>query len=95
MKLYCKGQYHNGPYGLHFSGPGVVEIDDPKAEFLLRDAPENFTKTLPAPVKAPETTPQAPETPDAPTVEPETPPETKAPEAPPVDKQVKEPRKKK
>src|SRR3990172_9481943 len=48
MKLYCKSAYHNGPAGLHFSAPGVIEIDDPKAEFLLRDAPENFSRELPA-----------------------------------------------
>jgi hypothetical protein len=42
MKLLCKGKYHNQPHGLHFDGPGVVEIDDDKAKFLLRDAPENF-----------------------------------------------------
>ena len=47
MRLYCKSAYHNGPAGLHFSAPGVIEIDDPKAEFLLRDAPENFSRELP------------------------------------------------
>ena len=48
MKLYCKAEYHNGPHGLHFTAPGVIEIDDWKAEFLLRDAPENFSRELPA-----------------------------------------------
>lgn len=48
MRLYVKGRYHNGPAGLHFDGPGVVEIDEPKALFLLRDAPENFSTTIPA-----------------------------------------------
>jgi len=47
MQLYVKGRYHNGPAGLHFDGPGVVELDDPKALFLLRDAPENFTTEIP------------------------------------------------
>jgi hypothetical protein len=47
MKLYCKAEYHNNPAGMHFDGPGVIEIDAPKAEFLLRDAPENFTTELP------------------------------------------------
>ena len=48
MRLYCKAEYHNGPAGLHFSTLGVVEVDDWKAEFLLRDAPENFSRDLPA-----------------------------------------------
>lgn len=47
MQLYVKGRYHNGPAGLHFDGPGVVEIDEPKAQFLLRDAPENFSTEIP------------------------------------------------
>lgn len=47
MQLYVKGRYHNGPAGLHFDGPGVVELDEPKARFLLRDAPENFTTEIP------------------------------------------------
>jgi hypothetical protein len=42
MKLQCKGKYHNQPHGMHFDGPGVIDIDDDKAQFLLRDAPENF-----------------------------------------------------
>jgi len=42
MKLFCKGKYHNQPAGLHFDGPGVIDIDEAKAQFLLRDAPENF-----------------------------------------------------
>ena len=48
MKLYCKSAYHNGPAGLHFNAPGIIEIDDWKAEFLLRDAPENFSRELPS-----------------------------------------------
>jgi hypothetical protein len=48
MKLYCKGKYHNAPAQLHFDGPGVIEIDEPKASFLLKDAPENFSTELPA-----------------------------------------------
>lgn len=52
MKLYCKGEYHNSPAGLHFSREGVIEIDDAKGEFLLRDAPENFSRELPAPEPA-------------------------------------------
>lgn len=52
MKLYCRGRYHNTPAQLHFDGPGVIEIDEPKALFLLRDAPENFTTELPAPPQA-------------------------------------------
>lgn len=39
MKLVCKGAYHNG--ALHF-GEGVIEVDESIAQFLLRDAPENF-----------------------------------------------------
>lgn len=46
MKIYCRGAYSNPPAGLYFAGPGVIEIDESKAEFLLRDAPENFTKDL-------------------------------------------------
>jgi len=42
MKLFCVGAYHNSPAGLHFDGPGVIDLDDPKAAFLLKDAPENF-----------------------------------------------------
>lgn len=48
MKLYCRGEYHNGPMDLHFSGPGMIEVDDWKGEYLLRDAPDNFTTELPA-----------------------------------------------
>ena len=47
MRLYCKAVYHNGPQSLHFSAAGIIEVDDPKAEFLLRDAPENFSRELP------------------------------------------------
>jgi hypothetical protein len=58
MKIYCKGYYSNPPAGLFFTQAGVVEVDEAKAEFLLRDAPDNFSRDLPAPkenVKAPET----------------------------------------
>ena len=48
MKIYCRGEYHNGPLGFHFDKPGVIEVDQWKADFLLRDAPENFTTELPA-----------------------------------------------
>lgn len=44
MKLYCRGEYHNQPAGLHFDTAGVIELDAAKAEFLLRDAPENFAR---------------------------------------------------
>ena len=47
MKLYCKGEYHNGPMNLHFAGPGVFEVDDKAGEYLLKDAPENFILDLP------------------------------------------------
>jgi hypothetical protein len=47
MRLFCRSAYHNGPAGLHFAAPGVIEVDDWKAEFLLRDAPENFSRELP------------------------------------------------
>ena len=33
--------------GLHFGGAGVIDVDDFRALFLLKDAPENFTKDLP------------------------------------------------
>jgi hypothetical protein len=79
MKLLCKGKYHNQPHGMHFDGPGVIDIDDDKARFLLRDAPENFEvaverKPEPAPV---------------PVIV-----ETEAFDAPPADKMVKTSRKK-
>lgn len=44
MKLYCRGEYHNQPAGLHFDTAGVFELDTAFAEFLLRDAPENFAR---------------------------------------------------
>jgi hypothetical protein len=47
MRLYCKAAYHNSPAGLHFDAPGIIEVDDWKAEFLLRDAPDNFSRELP------------------------------------------------
>lgn len=42
MKLLCKGEYHNSPNDLHFDGAGVIDVDDHKALFLLKDAPQNF-----------------------------------------------------
>lgn len=70
MKLYCKAEYHNGPHGLHFTGPSWIEVDDWKAEFLLHDAPENFAREGPSEL-------------------------SKALDAPPQDKQVKAPPRKK
>lgn len=64
MKLFCKGEYHNGPNELHFDGKGVIDVDDHKALFLLKDAPENFEK-LPAVVDPP----PAVKAPDAPAVD--------------------------
>jgi len=46
VKIYCRGEYHNVPANLHFSGPGIVEVDDWQADYLLRDAPENFSRDL-------------------------------------------------
>jgi len=46
MKLYCKDEYHNSSYGLHFTA-GVIEVDEARALFMLRDAPDNFTTELP------------------------------------------------
>jgi len=79
MRLYCKSAYHNGPAGLHFSAPGVIEIDDWKAEFLLRDAPENFSRELPAEDSKTELPAE----------------ESKALDEPPYDKAVKVPKVKK
>ncbi len=90
MKLRVKGRYHNQPAQLHFDGPAQVELDDKKAEFLLRDAPDNFevvnlgTVTMPA-VDEDEATDE-PEPISA---------ERKAPDQPPADKMIKEPRRKK
>ena len=50
MKLYCRGRYRNPPMQLAFDGPGVIDIDEWKARFLLKDAPENFTMELSVPV---------------------------------------------
>lgn len=47
MKLYCKGEYHNTPMNFHFAEPGVFEVDDKAGEYLLKDAPENFSLDLP------------------------------------------------
>ena len=52
MKLFCRGAYHNAPAGLHFSAPGIIEVDNSVAEFLLRDAPENFTREIPVATKS-------------------------------------------
>ncbi len=43
MNLYCLSDYHNEPRGLHFLA-GPIDVDDTIAEFLLRDAPENFKR---------------------------------------------------
>lgn len=93
MKLFCKGVYHNAPADLHFVGPLVIEIDNWKGEYLLRDAPENFTRELPAPPEPPRANVLA----DADSVrEKIAPPITdKALDEPPADKQVKAPARKK
>lgn len=44
MRLICLGPYHNDPAGLHYDGPGEIELDEAKALFLLRDAPDNFKR---------------------------------------------------
>ena len=80
MKLFCKGEYHNSPLGLHFNVVGVIDIDDPKAEYLLKDAPENFSRELP---KAEAHAHEKP-------IE-----QSKAVNAPALDKQLKEPTRKK
>lgn len=41
MKLRVLSDYHNAPAGLHLTA-GVVEVDQRVAEFVKRDAPENF-----------------------------------------------------
>ena len=41
MKLVCKSQYSNVGHGLQFEA-GVIRVDDDVADYLLRDAPENF-----------------------------------------------------
>ena len=51
MKLVCKGEYHHSPAGLHFNA-GVIEVDDAKGEYLLRDAPENFALYMPPSMEA-------------------------------------------
>lgn len=83
MKLVCKGEYHNPPADLNFEKAGVIDVDDAKALFLLRDAPDNFEPYVePA---APDQLVQPAESADA----------SKALDAPPVDKQVKNAPKKK
>ena len=55
MKIYCKSAYANQPHQLFFSGPGWYEQDQDKIDFLLKDAPENFSFAGPEPeVKAPD-----------------------------------------
>lgn len=82
VKINVKGEYHNGPMQIHFAGPANgLEIDDWKAEFLLRDAPGNFEIV-------PENAGATPE-------EKEDAAETKALDAPTMDKQVKHAPKKK
>ena len=41
MKLYCHSEYRNGALGLHFE-QGRIEVADELGAFLMRDAPENF-----------------------------------------------------
>ena len=56
MKLYCKGPYHNNPAGLHFD-ESAIQVDDHVAEFLLRDAPDNFEIVAEAEIPTSELTP--------------------------------------
>lgn len=81
MKLYCKGPYSNQPAGLNFDREGVIDIDEAKALFLLRDAPEHFERYVESLSES-----AALETSDA---------DIKAPDAPHVDKQIKAAPKKK
>jgi hypothetical protein len=83
MKLWCKGHYRNPPAGLVFEA-GVIEVDDAQAEFLLRDAPENFSRELPP-------DPQA----DAASARLAAPPQGRGLEVPPIDRAVKAPARKK
>lgn len=46
VKLYCRGRYFNGPRGLLFD-KGIIAVLPEVAEYLLRDAPENFCIELP------------------------------------------------
>ena len=55
MKLYCHSDYNNGAAGLHF-GRGWIEVTPETANFLLRDAPENFS-TVAVEGKAPDAPP--------------------------------------
>ncbi len=72
MILNCLGAYRNGSRNLSFS-IGRIEVDDHIAEFLLKDAPDNFE-------------PWADNGPSG---------VVKATEAPPQDKMVKAPARKK
>jgi hypothetical protein len=55
MRLYVKGSYSNPPAGMYFAAAGWVEVDEKVAQFLLRDAPENFSTEGPVPeAKAPD-----------------------------------------
>lgn len=82
MKLIVKGRYHNNPAELHFDAPGVFEVDNKKAEFLLCDAPENFAVYAP-PADATVTQPAIPQN------------EQKDLSAPPTDKMLRAPKNKK
>ena len=88
MKLIVKGRYHNNPAELHFDVPGIVEVDDKKAEYLLRDAPDNFA--IYAPPVAESLAKEVIERADGIDAQ-----EAKDLDAPLVDKMLKEPKKKK
>lgn len=45
MKIRVLSDYHNAPAGLHLTA-GVVEVDQRVAEFVKRDAPENFVDVV-------------------------------------------------
>lgn len=97
MKLFCRGaytsRYPERNEVLKFDGPGVVELDEPKALFLLRDAPENFTTELPAEkAKTPEKAKPAPQVDELPEVDES---DEKSFDAPTSDKALKGPKAKK
>ena len=48
MKLYCKSAYANAPAGLFFDSAGVFEVNESQGAFLLRDAPDNFSRYEPS-----------------------------------------------
>lgn len=47
MKVFCKGRYANPPANLFFERAGIYDLDESKVQFLLRDAPDNFSLVLP------------------------------------------------